>query len=271
MAEKKYYVVWSGHNPGIYTTWSDTQRQTIGFKHAKFKSFKTMAEAQNAYANPDSVQPSFKKKKSHYYVVWAGFTPGVYSDWEKAKSQLTGFKGPKYKTFGSKQLAERAFVEGPEKFQGSYKKTRDLTPAEAAKIGSPIEMSLSVDAACNGVGIMEYQGVWTFNEEHVIFRMGPFTGGSNNIGEFLALVHGLAHFKREKDPKLHVMPIYSDSKIAMNWIKAKRCRTNQIPSPEVKNLIMRAEKWLHNNTFRNPILKWETKAWGEIPADFGRK
>jgi ribonuclease HI len=33
----------------------------------------------------------------------------------------------------------------------------------------------------------------------------------------------------------------------------------------------RAEKWLLSNEFSNEILKWETKAWGEIPADFGRK
>ncbi|MBL4705508.1 MAG: ribonuclease H family protein [Flavobacteriales bacterium] len=230
-----------------------------------------MAQAKQAFADPDSVQASTKKKKKHYYVVWAGYTPGVYDDWDKAKDSMTGFKGPKYKTFGSKQLAERAFQEGPENFQGSYKKTRDLTPAEANKIGSPIEMSLSVDAACNGKGVMEYQGVWTFNEEHVVFRKGPYQGGSNNIGEFLALVHGLAHFKGQKDTKLHTMPIYSDSKIAMGWIKAKRCRTNQKPPPEVQNLIMRAERWLHNNAYQNPIYKWETKAWGEIPADFGRK
>lgn len=271
MADQKFYVVWEGHRPGIYTNWAETQRQIKGYKNAKFKSFKTRREAEMAFRDPSSVKSTPKKKKQYYYVVWAGFNPGVYDDWDEARAQMTGFKGPKYKTFGSKQLAEKAFAEGPENYQGSYKKTRDLTDAEARSIGDPIEMSLAVDAACNGEGVMEYQGVWTFNKEHVLFRMGPYKGGSNNIGEFLALVHAVAHFKREKDPKFRIMPIYSDSKIAMGWIKAKRCRTRQNPSPEVKNLIMRAEKWLHNNTFDNPIYKWETKAWGEIPADFGRK
>ena len=272
MAEKKFYVVWEGHKPGIYLTWSDAQLQIKGYKNAKFKSFKTRAEAEMAFKDPSSVKSEPKKKKQYYYVVWAGFTPGVYDDWDEARSQMTGFKGPKFKTFGSKKLAEKAFQEGPANYEeGDYKKTRDLTDAEARAIGDPIEMSFAVDAACNGYGVMEYQGVWTFNKEHVLFRMGPYNGGSNNIGEFLALVHAVAHFKREKDPKFHKMPIYSDSKIAMKWIKAKRCRTNQKPSPEVQQLITRAEKWLHNNTFQNPILKWETKAWGEIPADFGRK
>lgn len=270
MADQKYYVVWSGRSPGIYTTWAEAQRQISGFKDAKFKSFKSKAEADHAFKNPDSIKKS-SSKKSYYYVVWSGFTPGVYHDWDEAKRQMRGFKGPKYKTFGSKQLAEKAFLEGPEKYPGSYKKTRDLSQSELDKIGDPIEMSLAVDAACNGKGVMEYQGVWTFNKEHVLFRMGPLKKGSNNIGEFLALVHALAYFQKEKDEKFRSMPIYSDSRIAMSWIKAKRCRTKQIPSDDVTNLISRAEKWLHNHTFQNPILKWETKVWGEIPADFGRK
>ncbi|MGB0789138.1 MAG: ribonuclease H, partial [Marinirhabdus sp.] len=36
-------------------------------------------------------------------------------------------------------------------------------------------------------------------------------------------------------------------------------------------LIARAEKWLRTNTYTTKVVKWETRAWGEIPADFGRK
>ena len=36
-------------------------------------------------------------------------------------------------------------------------------------------------------------------------------------------------------------------------------------------LIDRALVWLKENTYTTTIVKWETKAWGEIPADFGRK
>ena len=270
MANKKFYVVWEGHTPGVYSSWGDAQRQVKGFKNAKFKSFKSKSEAEAAFRNPGSVDTS-AKKKNYYYVVWAGYQPGVYTDWEEARSQLTGFNKPIYKTFGSKQMAEKAFSEGPENYQGSYKKTRDLSEEEMKKIGLPIDMSLSVDAACNGKGVMEYQAVWTFNREHVLFSKGPYKRGTNNIGEFLALVHALAHLKKERDEKLHTIPIYSDSRIAMGWVKAKRCRTKKTPGPELKALILRAEKWLESNTYKNPILKWETKAWGEIPADFGRK
>lgn len=101
--------------------------------------------------------------------------------------------------------------------------------------------------------------------------MGPFNNGTNNIGEFLALVHGIALLKSKN---MDSLPIYSDSKIAMSWVKKKQCRTNitfDSSNKEILDLIRRAEKWLEENSYKNPLLKWETKAWGEIPADFGRK
>ena len=104
-----------------------------------------------------------------------------------------------------------------------------------------------------------------------IFIQGPFKEGTNNIGEFLAIVHGLAFLKKKK---AHNYPIYTDSKIAMSWVKKKQCRTNITftkDNKELLDLIKRAEIWLKENSYTNPILKWETKAWGEIPADFGRK
>ena len=117
---------------------------------------------------------------------------------------------------------------------------------------------------------MEYRGVLTHNKQQ-IFIKGPFKKGTNNIGEFLALVHGIALLKSKNKEDI---PIYSDSKIAMNWVKQKKCKTNMhfdASNRDLLDLIKRAEKWLKENTYKNPILKWETKAWGEIPADFGRK
>ena len=156
-------------------------------------------------------------------------------------------------------------------YKGKNTKKPTLSPAEKAKYGLPIENSLTVDAACSGnPGKMEYRGVTNYNKKEV-FRKGPYEGGTNNIGEFLALVHGIALLKKKG---LHKMPIYSDSKIAMSWLKKKQCRTNiafDASNKDLLDMIRRAEKWLQENSYRNPILKWETKAWGEIPADFGRK
>lgn len=206
-------------------------------------------------------------KKTKFYVVWVGQHPGVYDSWGDAKLQVTAFPGAKYKSFESKAEATKAFREGPAKYLNAKKK--------AAKSGSPsagrqIKHSLSVDAACSGnPGLMEYRGVDT-NTGEEIFRMGPFKHGTNNVGEFLALVHGLALLKKQGLS----MPIYSDSKIAIGWVAKKRCNSKleRLPVNEkLFQLIERAENWLKANSYSTTILKWDTKNWGEIPADFGRK
>ena len=116
---------------------------------------------------------------------------------------------------------------------------------------------------------MEYRGVDTQTGK-LLFHKGPYERGTNNIGEFLALVHGLAHLKKEGSDRI----IYSDSRIAMGWVRKKKCGTKLAPHSSNKilfELIARAESWLKDNTYKTPVVKWETKAWGEIPADFGRK
>ena len=132
-----------------------------------------------------------------------------------------------------------------------------------------IENSLAVDAACSGnPGQMEYRGVHVASRQQV-FHFGPVYG-TNNIGEFLALVHGLALLKQ----KGIEMPIYSDSRNAISWVRQKQCKTKLPREPRTEALFLlieRAEKWLRENTYTTPILKWETELWGEIPADFGRK
>ncbi len=270
---KKYYVIWKGKKTGVFTSWDEVKRLISGFPGAKYKSFPSLEEANRALADPSSVKSTPKEKKARYYVVWDGPNSTIYTDWDEAKKALKGLSMDHLKTFGSRVLAERALQEGPENYKGKdFRKTKDLSQAEIDRIGQPIELSLSVDAACNEMtGIMEYHGVWTFDKDQVIFKKGPYPGGSNNIGEFLGLVHGLAWLKNHKDEKMHQLPIYSDSRIAMGWVKAKKCRTKSVGSTELKDLISRAEAWLQKNTYKNPILKWETKVWGEIPADFGRK
>lgn len=273
MAEK-FYVVWKGKKTGVFTSWEEVKTLIQGVSGAKYKSFPDRATAEKAFRNPESVAPAAKKKKKpRYYVIWNGNDSAIYTDWDVAQKKLKGLPKEHLKTFGSRVLAEKALKEGPENYIGKdFRKTMDLSEAEIEKIGKPIELSLTVDAACNEMtGVMEYQGVWNFNRDEPLFRKGPYQGGTNNIGEFLALVHALALFQNNKDPKFHSMPIYSDSKIAMGWVKSKKCRTKAKPSREVAELIARAENWLANHTYKNPILKWETKVWGEIPADFGRK
>ena len=206
-----------------------------------------------------------------YYVIWKGKETGVFSSWDKVKKLVHGYEGAKYKSFVSKEEATKAIKKKYSDYQGKGISKKTLSNADKARYGVPIKNSLTVDAACSGnPGKMEYRGVLNHNNQEV-FKMGPFKNGTNNIGEFLALVHGISLLKKKG---LHSLPIYSDSKIAMSWIKKKTCRTTitfDTTNSDLLTLIHRAEKWLKENSFRNPILKWETKAWGEIPADFGRK
>jgi len=208
--------------------------------------------------------------KKKYYVVWNGHKTGVFTSWNVCKKHIKDYKGAQYKSFASKSEAENALKGRYEDVVGKNTKKVRLSDAELKLIGKPILSSLSVDAACSGnPGKMEYRGVDTKTKKQY-FIQGPFKKGTNNIGEFLALVHGLGFLKQQKSN----LPIYSDSKIAMSWVKKGQCRTNlQITSEnkELFDFVKRAEKWLEENTYTTKVLKWETKAWGEIPADFGRK
>jgi len=210
-------------------------------------------------------------KKKKFYVVWNGRRTGVFTSWSVVKKQVDGFENAQYKSFTSLDEAEIAATKKYEDYKGKNTTKPTLSSKEKEKYGTPILESIAVDAACAGnPGKMEYRGVLTHNKQQ-IFIKGPFKKGTNNIGEFLALVHGIALLKSKNK---ETIPIYSDSKIAMSWIRQKKCKTNlhfDASNNDLLELIKRAENWLKENTFKNPILKWETKAWGEIPADFGRK
>ena len=178
--------------------------------------------------------------------------------------QIKGYEGAIYKSFDSQEEAESAFQDVPWNYIGQAAKT-------AGNIEKPyIVESLAVDAACSGnPGDMEYRGVYVGTGQQ-LFHVGPMKQGTNNIGEFLALVHGLAYFKKIDCQ----MPIYTDSHNAMLWVQQKKCKTKlerTAVNEPIFNLIERAEKWLRENDYPTRIMKWETSAWGEIPADFGRK
>jgi len=208
--------------------------------------------------------------KQKFYVVWKGKKPGVYTKWEDCQQQIKGFEGAQYKSFKTRELAEKALRGKSEDFIGKEVIESELTPQQLSLIGRPIQDSMAVDAASSSAtGEVEYKGVYVKTKK-VIFLKGPYKDGTNNIGEFLALVHALAYCKRKNLD----LPIYSDSRTAISWVRNKKAKTKQLQTLEngqLFDLIDRAESWLKNNSWPNKILKWETRAWGEIPADFGRK
>lgn len=206
-------------------------------------------------------------KKSKFYVVWEGHRPGIYDNWNDCQSQVSGYPGARYQSFKSRRAAERAYKEGPPSGSGQKKNT-----ARNRSVKKDIIIpSWSVDAACSGnPGDMEYRGVETASGDE-LFRMGPFPDGTNNVGEFLALVHAIAMIHRADAPDL---PIYSDSQVALKWVRDKKAKTQLKRTgrnDDLFLLIKRAEQWLENHSFQSQLLKWNTRKWGEIPADFGRK
>ena len=199
--------------------------------------------------------------KKKFYVVWKGHKSGVFDSWEECRVAVTGYNGAWYQGFATKAEAEYAF-----KNPDSVKREKRGHMTGAQEI---IWDSLSVDAACSGnPGVMEYRGVHTKTKKVIFHKKYPL--GTNNIGEFLAIVHGIAHLKKEGVR----LPIYTDSKTALSWVKKKKVKTKleeNARTAELFKVVRRAEEWLHTNEYDIPIMKWDTDKWGEIPADFGRK
>lgn len=207
-------------------------------------------------------------KKQKYYVVWEGRRIGVYNNWDDCKKQIDGFTDAKYKSFETLDLAESAFNNNPENFIGQEKKVL-LNYEQKLRLGYPTNKAICVDAACNGkTGEVEYKGVIIPTNE-TIFLMGPYANGTNNIGEYLALVHALSYCKKNNLD----IAVYTDSVTALAWLRAKKSKTTleADSSSEILNLLQRADKWLQTNTYSTKVLKWKTEIWGENPADFGRK
>lgn len=207
--------------------------------------------------------------KKKYYVVWKGAKPGVYGTWAECQAQVNGFPGAAYKSFPTSAEAEAAFKSGIPKDENEAPKDKSK-PVEALGPAPVNQEGICVDAACSGnPGPMEYQGVYLPDRSRIFHKMFPL--GTNNIGEFLGIVHALAYLQQRGHDKV---PVYSDSEIAIKWVKGKKCKTTlpeREKTRELLALVQRAEDWLEKNTYSNPVLKWQTERWGEIPADFGRK
>lgn len=207
--------------------------------------------------------------KKKFYVVWNGRKTGIFDNWDQCRESVDGFERAQYKSFKTMFEAQRAYQEG---YIPAVPVVKPVEPMifQDREIEDPIWDSISVDASCLGnPGVMEYRGVWTKTAEE-IFRQGPFENGTVNIGEFLAIVHGLAWLEK----KGSIIPVYTDSLTAISWLKNKKANTfldrNSLNDP-LFQLVERAEHWINTHQIRSKILKWNTEVWGEIPADFGRK
>lgn len=221
-----------------------------------------------------------KTEKMKYYVVFKGRVPGVYENWEEAKLQTEGYPGAVFKGYKSSEDATEAF----RKFSDTEDRNElcrllfGNTGGEGTRIPPKINNdnpevdwdAWAVDAACSkNPGIMEYRGV-NLKTGEVIFQQGPFEDATNNIGEYLALVHAMALMAKKGE----YHNIYSDSRTAMSWWRRKKVNTQlrrSSKNEKVFELLERASAWVNTHNFPCQVRKWQTERWGEIPADYGRK
>lgn len=206
-----------------------------------------------------------KKNQQKRYVVWKWKKTWIFSSWEEVETLVKWFSGAKYKSFDSVILANQAFSDWSQQYYSLPTKKKiswktNILPFQ--------KNSIAVDAACSGnPWIMEYQGIDLVSGKQIFYK--KFDNWTNNIGEFLALVHALSYLENIWSSDIY---IYTDSKIAMSWVKQKICKTQAQISYTLQEVITRAEQWLQVNTIdEQKILKWKTSERGEIPADFGRK
>ncbi|MBP5546625.1 MAG: ribonuclease H family protein [Bacteroidales bacterium] len=222
-------------------------------------------------------------KKQKYYVVWQGKQPGIYTDWDTCKAQVQGVHGAQYKSFDTMAEAEAAIrlpyssvvvpttqnTQSPPNNPILFIDANGMTAIREGAENPPVLDALAVDAACSGnPGVMEYQGIYIPTRTRVFHYQAP--KGTNNIGEFLAIVHGLSYLKKHRLDQI----IYSDSVNAISWVRQKKCKSKlpeDASTAELWDYVHRAENWLKTNSYTTEIRKWDTDRWGEIPADFGRK
>ena len=212
--------------------------------------------------------------REKFYVVWNGVNPGIYDSWEECQLQIKGFKDARFKSYTSLEAATEAYRGDPAEQMALFRAMAHHKPLHDNYDAFPEirRDAIAVDAACSrNPGPVEYQGVMVGTGER-IFRIGPLEDGTNNIGEYLAIIHAAALLHRQGN---HVTPIYSDSRTALSWIRNGAHRSKMTPTPrnaKIMEMLQRADAWLHaHRPIPNPILKWDTDQWGEIPADFGRK
>ena len=216
------------------------------------------------------MSPSGKK----YYTVWAGHDIGVFDSWEECQRVTNGYPGARFKAFPTQQAAINAYRGDPREHIGILRTIAKGPASPLFNYEAIPEIrrdALAVDGACaKNPGPMEYRCV-RVSDRSEVFHMGPLADGTNNVGEYLALIHVLALLDKNGD---HLTPVYTDSRTALAWLRNRGHKSKLERTPrnaQIFNLLERADAWIKTHEILNPILKWDTERWGEIPADFGRK
>lgn len=212
-----------------------------------------------------------------FYVIWEGRSPGIYDSWEEAKLQVDNYPGARFKAFDNQDAATKAFRGSPDEQKALL---RAIASHRSAGVPATFDIdshpevvrdSIAVDGACSrNPGPIEYRCVDVVTGAE-IFHGGPWDGGTNNIAEYLGLIHALAFL--DKTGNNHTV-VYSDSRTAQSWVRRRGHASKIAPNghnAKIIELLARADHWIQSHPTHATILKWDTDNWGEIPADFNRK
>lgn len=209
------------------------------------------------------------KKRQKFYTVWKGRKPGVYDNWEECRKQTDGFEGARFRSFATKELAEQAYREDYHNYI-NFTPSTDDSPAQT--LNDYERNAIAVDASCTGnPGMTEFQGIDLRTGETVL-KSKTYRKGTNNIGEFLAIVKCLEMIRTGMIKGNPI--IYSDSQAAIAAVKNKKLKSTLSEDEDTKEILQdlkKAEQMLKENLYETEIRKWDTQKWGETPADFGRK
>ena|ERR1035437_6062123 len=128
---------------------------------------------------------------------------------------------------------------------------------------------ISVDGFCSGnPGPGGYRGV-DLSTGEVLFRRN-YNWCTNNLAEFMGVVHAVSYVKVKK---LDYGVVYSDSAIAIGWFRSQKISSgiDLMKGKDVLEDLRRSLLWLSEQKHLIAVNKWQTKLWGECPADFGNK
>lgn len=205
-----------------------------------------------------------------WYVVWVGTEPGICETWEECQIRTQGYPGARYKAFDSSREAIEAYRKDLDAHADPRAVIRAIAHAETsrtnyANIKEIYPGSVAVCGSCDhATGMMQYRGVDVLSGTE-LFSFGP-VAGSENVAEFLAIVHALALLQKQRKDRV---AIYCSNGIAQMWVRQKKSNAHVPPVPayaKMGQLLVRADHWLEVNTFHNFVIKWKTDEWGPNPA-----
>ena len=174
-----------------------------------------------------------------YYVVWAGRSPGIYTQWPEAERQIKGFAGARFKSFSTLTEAEQAYGEGKTAAAPRPAARRAEQTPVAEETRAAVE--IYCDGACDpnpgpsGTGVVIYRDGELDQLWYGLYN----PAGTNNTAELLGLYHALA-FARKFITSGHGVAILCDSKYAIecvtNWAFGWKARGWKRRGGEIMNL-----------------------------------